>query len=231
VKRHHAIIYTRRPAPQVTTAELPQRMPDGTPEDGMLPNSIRVTPRHHSLALDPMARINFGNPITFDYGVRVELFGRVHENSMQDFIFQFRHVWTHRQNTSEHQAPHGSIDPGTSHPPLPAPVASPTTRLTVPVPLSQNPATQVAAGPSTSAASRARNDSGVSFPGPIDVQVIINAIETFRHNAEQQDMPPPPDVTSDGLQTMAQNHEVRLQYFDAYKALWNRARQAKTQEH
>ena len=238
VKHHHSIIYTRIPAPLPTSSELPQRRPDGAPEEGMLPNSVRVAPRSQALALDPLARLNYGNPLAFDYGVRVETFGRVHDNSVQDFIFQFRYVWRNRQTTAESQSLRVSASPGPAHstPPVsdqPAAEsvnAPPLATSTAPAALGRGPPAQVAAGPGTSEVSHARSDSGiagVAFQGPIGVEVVVDAIDKFKRSAATQELPAPPELTIDGLQTMAQNHEVRQQYFDAYKALWRQTLQAR----
>lgn len=221
-KHHHTIIYTRKQPPSPTAPEMPQRKSDGSPEDGMQTNPIRVVPREKGIALDPMARLNYGNPITFDYGVKVEFFGRVHASSMQDFLYQFLLVLRNHQHTAGYPTL-SSISPRVSRLPSLTPVVSPTR--------SQIAATPAVPGPSTLAASHSRHDSGVGigFEGPVTVEEVINVLNILRVSAEHQGMPLPPNLTDDGLRTMAQNHTVRKRYLDAYKAIWNLAQHARDQ--
>ena len=71
------------------------------PESGMLPNGIRVVPYDRGKALDPMARLDYGDLYVFDHGVpNIRLFGRIHENSLATLFLQYNQVWASIQRAA-----------------------------------------------------------------------------------------------------------------------------------
>ena len=104
IKSHHAIIFTgSQPRPDVS--EQPQRLPNGQPEIGMQPQAIRIIPYDREKALDPMARLDFGDRYEFDYGVpNIRPFGRVHDDSQAALFVQYNAVWATIQ-----RAAHGTV--------------------------------------------------------------------------------------------------------------------------
>lgn len=108
IKSHHAIIYTGE-KPELTAAERPRRMNNGQPESGVLPQAIRVETFDRGTALDPMARLDYGDRYVFDYGVpNIRVWGRVHDNYQAAFFVQYTQVWA-----AIHQAVHGvTFTPG-----------------------------------------------------------------------------------------------------------------------
>lgn len=88
-KADHAIIFTGKHPPRVAASEIPDR---GEPP--LLSRPIRVIPDQPTDSLDPMSRLNFGNPVTIPHNVKVKSFGMVHRDSLQYFKYQFRQVLT-----------------------------------------------------------------------------------------------------------------------------------------
>jgi hypothetical protein len=73
----------------------------GQPESGMLPNGIRVVPYDRGKALDPMARLDYGDRYVFDHGVpNIRLFGRVHGDSLATLFLQYNQVWASIQRAA-----------------------------------------------------------------------------------------------------------------------------------
>jgi hypothetical protein len=93
IKSHHAIIYTGE-KPELIPEEYPRRMPNGQPENGVLPQAIRVETYDRGNALDPMARLDYGDRYLFDYGVpNIRLWGRVHSDFQAALFVQYTQVW------------------------------------------------------------------------------------------------------------------------------------------
>ena len=170
----------------------------------MLPNPIRVRPRHpNSLgyALDPMARLNFGSIQSFDHGVKVKLFGEIHEDSEYDFEYQFRLVWQNNPMFTEQHYP--AQEPGAAQP---------------------------AAGPNAAGPSHQRNDSGVNFEGPVDLQEVTNALQRVHITAANQHLPAPPLLDAATQQGLAQDYEARKRYFAAIQNSWTRVLEHRRQQ-
>lgn len=83
----HGIIYTGKVPPLPTAEEqpLPGKM-------GMQPHAIRVDTDVAEYKLDPMSRINFGNPHPIDPRAKVKSFGKVNRASIDHLVYQFRIV-------------------------------------------------------------------------------------------------------------------------------------------
>ncbi|KAF2768344.1 hypothetical protein EJ03DRAFT_121715 [Teratosphaeria nubilosa] len=92
IRENYSVIYTGRIAPNPTPEEAPRPLSGGGAEPGMLPNPIRVDTYAPTDALDPMSRLNYGSPHTFDRNINIRWFGRVHPDSMQHLIYQHRLV-------------------------------------------------------------------------------------------------------------------------------------------
>ena len=69
-------------------------MVNGQPENGVLPQAIRVETYDRGTALDPMARLDYGDRYLFDYGVpNIRLWGKVHDNYHAALFVQYTQVW------------------------------------------------------------------------------------------------------------------------------------------
>ncbi|KAK5719526.1 hypothetical protein LTR15_008050 [Elasticomyces elasticus] len=91
IKADHGIVYTTPEAPEPRQDERPQRG-----ETCMLSQPIRVVLHDTINKLDPMSRINFGDPCTVSYDTEVQPLGMVHSMSMVALTYQFRHVCEQR---------------------------------------------------------------------------------------------------------------------------------------
>jgi hypothetical protein len=84
VKKHeHSIIYTGRNTPKPEKYEKP-----GRNEFGMLP-SIRVTTPSRINILEPMSRVCYSKVYTFEHNLKVEEFGKVHDEFIHKFVENF----------------------------------------------------------------------------------------------------------------------------------------------
>lgn len=81
-------------------------------------------------------------------------------------------------------------------------------------------------GPKPNAASI--SNANFSYPGKVNVEVVVCALEDLRHSAEQHEMPLPPDVGIDELRQLAEDYNAQSSFFDAYAARWDQARQSRT---
>lgn len=105
IKSHHAIIYTGQ-LPNLTGEEQPRRMPNGQPETGVLPQAIRVVTYDRGTALDPMARLDYGDRYLFEAGVpNIRLWGRVHDDFHAALFVQYTQVWAAIQRAVQGVAP------------------------------------------------------------------------------------------------------------------------------
>jgi hypothetical protein len=81
-------------------------MPTGQPENGVLPQAIRVETYDRGTALDPMARLDYGDRYLFDYGVpNIRLWGRVHSDYQAALFIQYTQVWAAIQRAVQGVAP------------------------------------------------------------------------------------------------------------------------------
>ncbi|KAF2159585.1 hypothetical protein M409DRAFT_29904 [Zasmidium cellare ATCC 36951] len=87
-KSDHAIIYTGRDAPSPTREELP-----GFAEQPMRAVPIRVVPDDKSDGLNPLTRLNLAHVSTIQHNLKVATFGKVHPESLEPLLAQFRRVW------------------------------------------------------------------------------------------------------------------------------------------
>lgn len=230
VKAYHAIIHTSRQAPVSTQAEQPRRLPEGGAEAGMLPHAIRVEPRHPGYALDSMARLNFASIHSFDYGVKIKMFGKIHNQSLQDFAYQFRHVWQdRRQHVEQH---HTAESMTSSSTPQSLTQAQPLGSSGARTPLTSQPLSQLPAGSSSTAFTHERNDSGVNFEGPVRVEQIINALNILRLRAQRENLPSPPYLDVSQQQRLAQDYQARVHFLTQISNIWNAIREggARNQE-
>ncbi len=237
MKSNHTIIYTPRQQsghdaspqpPQPRSGELPRRLVSGGAEPGLLTPSVQVTPRYRDrpgFSLDPMARLNYGEPQSFDYGVKVKSFGQIHASSMEAFEYQFRLVWLNRR--IQYAGHHTSQSPGS-----PSGYLSPPSADESSVPRADG-SLEPRAGPSRDAAQHGRSDSGVA--GPVDFrsantpQQVLIALQQLRAFAEHRNLPAPPNIEPARAQYLAANPSVRSIWFDNIKEHWRtiaRERQA-----
>ena len=116
IKSHHAIIYTGT-LPALTDDEQPQRMNNGLPESGILPQAIRVVPFDRGTALDPVARLDYGDSYFFEAGVpNIRLWGKVHDDHHAALYVQYTQVTAAIQRAAQG--------------PVPSPGAAPTAQST-----------------------------------------------------------------------------------------------------
>ncbi|KAK5112759.1 hypothetical protein LTR62_003857 [Meristemomyces frigidus] len=101
IKSDHSVVYTlglRGSAPHATSEERARRKYDELP---MQPRAILIRQNDPCSALDPLSRLDYGHPHSFDDTsiVRMQLFGKVDEQHIPWLIHQFHVVWglaTHR---------------------------------------------------------------------------------------------------------------------------------------
>lgn len=214
-KAHHSIIYTTHHAPTPAEGELPRRQPAGLlPEPPMLPHPIRVRPRYPDAlgyALDRMARLNYRAVFSFDLGVKVKLFGNVHERSEENLQYQFNYIWQNtRMFTSGHYTAEGTV---TSNTPATQARGAASSR-------SGNPMAEPSTGTGAQPPSVGRTGSGLNFEGPIDVQEISRTLQGLQDRATDQDLPAPNPVSAADQQRLALDYETRRVYFDRIRNQW-----------
>lgn len=86
-KSDHCIVHTGSIAPDPRPGELPH-----PPEQGMQATPIRVDSDDRTIRLDEMSRIDFSKPVSVDDYNVVKNFGKVHPDSIQALVSQFRNV-------------------------------------------------------------------------------------------------------------------------------------------
>lgn len=106
-------------------------MANGLLENGMLPQSIKVVAYDRAKALDPMARLDFGDRYQFDNGVsNMRVWGRVHEDSQAALYVQFNSVWRDIRNAASGPGAMGVMTAPNIQPPTTATSSVTTTRPT-----------------------------------------------------------------------------------------------------
>lgn len=81
-------------------------MGNGLPENGVLPQPIRVVPYDRGTALDPLARLDYGDLYLFEAGVpNIRIWGRVHADSHAPLFVQFNQVWGSIQRAASGAVP------------------------------------------------------------------------------------------------------------------------------
>lgn len=189
IKSHHTIIYTGKP-PKPTDEEKPQRLPSGQTESGMLSTALRVVPYDRGKALDPMARLDYGDRYQFDQGVpNIRLFGRVHDKHLAALFLQYNQVWNSIQRLAQ-----GAVAPSSA---LPTEASSQTV-----VPTVRRDFTNANSGPIA-------DDQ---------VRELLRRYTAYanRHGYPMPEQQP----NSNGIRTMAQNSATRAAYFQRIRSLW-----------
>ena len=92
-KSEHCIAYTGScpPAPEENERSRPGEAP-------MKPTPIRIETTDRTDKLHPMSRINLGKVWPIEDNIRVKDYGRVHKDSLDDLMEQFRKVNQERNN-------------------------------------------------------------------------------------------------------------------------------------
>ena len=189
IKSHHAIIYTSQPRPALVS-EQPQRLQNGLPESGMQPGPIRVVTYDRGKALDPMARLDYGDRYEFDYGVpNIRLFGKVHEDSLANLYVQYNSVWSAIQRAVQGTVPR----PGT-------------------LPTTGSSTTEV---PARRVDYSAPNSGPISDD---QMRTLLRHYHAYarRHNLVMPDQ----QLTTQQIHGLAANAEARAQYLRRVRDLW-----------
>lgn len=217
IKSHHAVIYTGTP-PTIDAAERPQRMSNGHLENGMQPQAIRVMPYDKTKALDPMARLDYGDRYIFDHGVpNIRVWGRVHENSLPSLFVQFSAVW---QNIHSAASGPGALGPTVVPPSSLGSVAETITPSTAAA-QSATQRTQRQRAPQRAAAGSATRDLPAIGTGAITDEQMLALLRAYRTHAIREDLHWPEErLNQQQMHALALSAQTRAAYFQRITHAW-----------
>lgn len=198
------MIYTGHHAPAFKSNERPQRLADGSVENGAKSEPIRVVPDQPGQKLDDMSRLNFSERkrISHNYG-RIRRFGKVHRESEHWLWFQYQTVLSEIRAASNPQPAVARTPPA-----RPAPAAHP------PAPPANMGRT--ANPPSTSRQNVPQHQSG----GAISLQAFRELYRDLTDQARQHGLTMPQRLTEREERYLAENVEARRRAFSNLSQRW-----------
>ena len=191
IKSHHAIIYTGA-LPSLKENEQPRRLPNGQPENGVLPQPIRVEAYDRGTALDNMARLDYGDRFVFDYGVpNIRLWGRVHPDYHAPLYVQYTQVW-------------GAIQ-----------------RAALGVTPAPNPSADVTTQSTTTEVPPTRIDFSTPDSGPISDDAVTTLLRQYEEYADRNNLSMPSRRLNQAeIRTLARDSARRATYLRQIRDRW-----------
>lgn len=184
----------------------------------MLPQSIRVIPYDKTKALDPMARLDFGDRYQFDHGVpNIRVWGRVHEDSQAALYVQYSSVWQSIQSAASGPGAMSLTSiPSTNQ-------AGPSTAPSV---ASSRTTTQRRADRSSRRRGGAQGSASSTLPstgsGAITDEQMLALLRAYRTHAARGGLPwPEQALNQQQIHGLAQNPQARSTYFQRIVESWD----------